>query len=120
MSATAYQRFLQGQGVVLPLPLTEGALQVAIRRAFLQYHWLFYHTYRSTRSAPGYPDIVAVKPPRLLCVELKSATGTVTPDQQTWLTALGQVPGIEVYVWRPADLAEALTIIAGDTPLEDR
>lgn len=49
----------------------------------------------------GFPDLVLVKGERLLFAELKSATGKLTPEQQAWLDALRQVPGIEAYVWRP-------------------
>lgn len=65
--------------------------------------WLAYHPHDSRRSAPGYPDVTLVKPPRLLIVELKTRTGRVRPEQARWLTALAHCPGVEVAVWRPRD-----------------
>ena len=52
---------------------------------------------------PGWPDLVLLRPPRLILAELKS-TSKVRPEQQEWLDQLGQVPGVESHVWRPADL----------------
>ena len=65
--------------------------------------WRGYHTYDSRRSAPGFPDLVLLKPPALLFVEVKTATGRLTPTQRAWLEALGQCPGVEAYCWRPHD-----------------
>lgn len=68
-----------------------------------QFGWLFYHTHRSDKSEPGWPDVVLCKPPELIIAELKSAKGKLTVDQKTWVYSLGSC-GIETYVWRPADL----------------
>jgi len=65
--------------------------------------WLAYHPHDSRRSAPGWPDVTLVKPPRLLIVELKTTRGRLRPEQARWLTALAQCPGAEVAVWRPGD-----------------
>jgi VRR-NUC domain len=54
----------------------------------------------------GFPDVVLVKPPRVIFAELKSDTGTVSPQQRAWLDALGRCPGVEAHVWRPRDLRE--------------
>jgi len=65
--------------------------------------WLAYHTYDSRRSEPGFPDLVLVKPPRLIFAELKSEKGRLTPAQRRWLARLRECRGIEVYLWRPRD-----------------
>jgi hypothetical protein len=65
--------------------------------------WMAFHPFDSRRSTPGWPDIVFVRPPSVIFAELKTATGRLTPAQQTWLEALGRCPGVEAYVWRPAD-----------------
>ena len=66
--------------------------------------WLCYHTHDSRRSCPGFPDLALVHPGRhqYLLAELKSATGRLSPAQQSWIDAL-QRAGIEVHVWRPGD-----------------
>ena len=43
--------------------------------------------------------------------ELKSVKGKITEDQLAWLKALESVENVEVYVWRPADLDDALKIL---------
>jgi hypothetical protein len=65
--------------------------------------WRCYHSWLSARSAPGYPDLCLVRAGRLVFAELKSLTGKTTPAQDEWLGALGGVPCVEVYVWRPDD-----------------
>ena len=65
--------------------------------------WMVYHTHDSRGSAAGFPDLVLVRPPRLLTVELKSARGRLPPAQREWLEVLEKCRQVEVYVWRPAD-----------------
>ena len=48
---------------------------------------------------------------RLVIAELKSERGKVSPEQRAWLDTLGMVPGIEVFVWYPADLDDAIAIL---------
>jgi len=67
--------------------------------------WLAYHSWSSLHSARGFPDLCLVRGTRLLFVELKTSKGEVTQSQREWLQALSLVPGIEVYVFRPADEA---------------
>lgn len=52
----------------------------------------------------GFPDLVLVRPPRLLFVELKVGKNRMTPEQVAWMTDLAELPGVECYVWRPDDL----------------
>jgi len=49
----------------------------------------------------GYLDIELVRGPRLLKVELKSLTGTLSEEQKAWIERYQAVPWIEVYLWRP-------------------
>lgn len=65
--------------------------------------WLCYHTHRSDRSAPGFPDLCLTNGDRLIFAELKTATGKVTAEQNTWLGLLRHTGRVEVYLWRPAD-----------------
>jgi hypothetical protein len=90
--------------------------------------WRWYHTRDSRRSVPGFPDLVLVRPPRLLFVELKTERGKLTADQVAWLEDLEMVsatfvgrawdppadplpPPVEVYVWRPSDRPEIERIL---------
>ena len=51
----------------------------------------------------GFPDLVLLRPPRLIFAELKSKRGRVDFEQATWLNGLNEVKGVEQYCWRPAD-----------------
>lgn len=83
--------------------MPERALQNLVRAVALALNWGFYHTHDSRKSAPGFPDCVLVKGRRLIFAELKTATGKLSPPQVLWLAALKRVPGVEVYLWTPAD-----------------
>lgn len=75
--------------------------------------WAVYRTWISIRSPAGFPDLILARPGRpLILAELKSDRGRLTPAQEAWLDLLKQVPGVEVYVWRPADL-EAIAAVLG-------
>ncbi len=80
--------------------------------------YLAYHTHDSRKSAPGFPDLVFVQPPsaqrphgRLLFAELKTQRGKLTTEQAQWMQVLQTVPGIECYVWRPAQWNELVAIL---------
>lgn len=71
----------------------------------LGYHGLIsYHTYRSDRSEPGFPDLCIVGANGVAYRELKTEKGRVSPDQQFWLDALTEA-GQDADVWRPHQLA---------------
>ena len=92
-------------------PVNEAALLNAVRELAHLYRWRTYHTYDSRRSEPGFPDLVLIRPPRLLFVELKSSGRSPTALQRAWLDALDEVTDVETYVWRPADLDRASGVL---------
>lgn len=111
-SEEEYQRFLR-QGK--PLPLTEKAWQATVARLAKQHTWLFYHTFDSRRSPSGFVDCVMAKAGSpLLCVELKTDTGQVTPAQQAWLEALAGCSGVVAEVWKPSALDEIVKRLRGE------
>lgn len=63
----------------------------------------WYHPYYSRRSVPGWPDLSLCGPKKLIFRELKTARGTVTPEQERWGLILRHA-GQDWDVWRPADL----------------
>jgi hypothetical protein len=51
----------------------------------------------------GFPDLVLLRPPELLFVEVKAANGRLDTRQRGWLRDL-EACGVEVYLWKPRDL----------------
>jgi hypothetical protein len=84
------------------------------------YRWKVYHTYDSRRSQPGYPDLTLCRvtrqvdgtvTARLIYAELKTNKGRLSLQQKEWLGALGSVPNVEAYCWRPSDWEEIVSIL---------
>jgi hypothetical protein len=80
-----------------------------------QWHgWVIYHSYSSRRSAPGFPDLVAIRKADgdILVAELKTQTGIVSDDQRFWL-GLFSAAGVDAFVWRPGDIDEVIARAGG-------
>lgn len=106
---------------------TEAAFQAKVSMLFRRHGWLTYHTHDSRRSDEGFPDFVAISPPRadggrtLVMRELKRQTGMLRPAQRAWLEALMDVGRVnfgehgvdEMGVWRPSDWEEITDIARG-------
>jgi hypothetical protein len=101
--------------------IREKDLREQIRTLAKIYGWRMAFTQYSLRSPKGFPDLVLVRPPRLVFAELKSETGKTTTDQDEWLDKLRVVAGandgllharsIEVYLWRPSDIERIAEIL---------
>ena len=91
----------------IELAMTEAELTRSIVAAAKELGYKVYFTWRSIHSPAGYPDLTMTRNGKLLIWEAKSAKGVVKPAQQEWLDALGQVPGVDARVVRPADLEQA-------------
>jgi hypothetical protein len=54
------------------------------------------------KNATGFPDLIIVRPPRVMAIELKGKSGILTDEQMRWLEDLDDC-NIEVAIWRPND-----------------
>lgn len=91
--------------------ITEDDLLGNVIRAARIHGWLVHHC-RAARTADGwrtpvqgnrgFPDLVLVKPGRLILAELKAQRGRLAAEQVVWRGVLELGPA-EVYEWRPAD-----------------
>jgi hypothetical protein len=73
--------------------------------------WRIFHPWISIRSAAGWPDLFMVRRDQAIAAELKTMRGRFMPEQNAWLEALGEVPGIAVYKWRPKDWDEIVAVL---------
>jgi hypothetical protein len=90
-----------GRAVTL-VTVTESDFQSnVVELAHLQGWWSF-HPHDSRRSAPGWPDLVLLRPPEALFVEVKTDRGRLSPVQVDVLDTLREC-ALEVHVWRPRD-----------------
>jgi hypothetical protein len=63
--------------------------------------WRWAHNADSRRTQAGQPDLTLIRE-RVVYAELKTDTGRVRPEQESFMAAL-RAAGAEVYVWRPRD-----------------
>lgn len=77
-------------------------------------HWFRLHIRPARRANGGWltpvqgegeglPDLLLLRPPRMVIAELKVPPNKTTPAQQAWLEAFRGVPGVEVHEWTPAE-----------------
>lgn len=92
-------------GLTVDPTAPEAGLEAAVRTLCKATGHLFYHTYNSKRSAPGFPDWAIIHPEGgpLYLWEGKSHEGQVSPAQRRWLDALGKATQVETGVVRPSD-----------------
>lgn len=79
--------------------VNENELLANIRQACAAMGILVYHTHRSERSEPGFPDLVLIGSHGVHFRELKTDKGKLTSYQQHWMTSLLTV-GVDAGVWR--------------------
>jgi hypothetical protein len=73
--------------------------------------WRWFHDNDSRRNQAGLPDLLLVKAPRLIFVEVKKRGGKVTNAQHEWLDELGRCTSVEAHLWFPDDLDEAREVL---------
>jgi len=83
-----------------------------IRRRAKLLGWEDFHQQDSMGTRAGLPDLILVRPPRVIFAELKSEHGRLTPAQRHTLAKLMGCPGVETYIWRPQDMQDIWTILS--------
>lgn len=78
----------------------EAAFQVRVVELATRHGWRAYHTHDSRRSEPGFPDLVLVRPPRVLIVELKVGRRQLTRDQAEWMRLLERCTEVSAFTLR--------------------
>lgn len=99
--------------------MTEKQLQTAVVELAERFGYrLVYHTHDSRKSDAGFPDLVCVKPGRLVALELKADGARTARErrvkQAQWLAAIATVPGCSAALIQGADdLQRAADLLAG-------
>jgi len=77
--------------------------------------WKVYWTWNSVHSPAGFPDLVLIRPPRLIFAELKTDRrgSKTTAEQDEWLEALTACTrqGVQTFVWRPSNFDEMREVL---------
>lgn len=69
--------------------------------------WRCYHTWDSRHSEGGFPDIIAIRGPTLLALEIKGAKARPPPPEQVgWIGAFKQVRFVSADFVYPKDFPE--------------
>lgn len=84
-----------------PLTMSEAQFQQRILDYCQLRGLLVFHDNDSRRNVAGFPDLVIVGSHGAIFAELKTDTGKLRPEQETWLVALHRA-GLTAVVWRPS------------------
>ena len=99
-----------------PLTITEMQWMRLLIDLALWWGWRPWHDEDSRLNLPGLPDLILVRPPRIIFAELKVGRGRLNLDQQRWARDLLRCGGnVEYYLWRPPDWVEVLQKLAPET-----
>ena len=97
---------------------SEAQLQARVQALATNGGWRWHHCGAPGKcTGSGWPDLAMLRGTEMLIVELKSADGSPTTEQNEWLTAWQEV-GAECHVWRPQDLPEITRRLQPDEPSE--
>ena len=83
--------------------VTEAQWQNTVVEAAQLLGWWVFHDHDSRKNQAGFPDLVLIRPPRVMFLELKRETGKLTTAQGEVLGLLEDCPGVEVEVARPSN-----------------
>ena len=83
--------------------VTEAQWQNTVVEAAQLLGWWVFHDHDSRKNQAGFPDLVLIRPPRVMFLELKRETGKLTTAQGEVLGLREDCPGVEVEVARPSN-----------------
>jgi hypothetical protein len=87
----------------LDLYVSEKEWQAKVEATARYQGWWCYHPLRSRGSEKGWPDLVMLRPPTALFIELKAEKTRVTPEQRMVMNLLERCTEMQVGLWRPSD-----------------
>ena len=88
--------------------VTEKDFQETVVQAAEMFGWWHYHVADSRRSRPGFPDLVLIKPPKVIFLEVKREKGRLTVAQAGVLAMLEDCSEVQAAVVRPTDWGQVV------------
>ena len=88
--------------------VTEKDFQETVVQAAEMFGWWHYHVADSRRSRPGFPDLVLIKPPKVIFLEVKREKGRLTVAQADVLAMLEDCSEVQAAVVRPTDWGQVV------------
>jgi Holliday junction resolvase len=88
--------------------VTEDTWQGQVEDLLTIYGWSAYHDLSgqtSGNSGRGFPDLVAIRGPELIALELKKMSGRTTREQVAWIKRFNGVETSAAYVVKPNQIA---------------
>jgi Holliday junction resolvase len=84
--------------------VTEATWQRQVEDLLTVHGWSAFHDLSGKTSgncARGFPDLIAIRGPELLVLELKKMSGRATREQVAWIERFDGVEASEAYVVKP-------------------
>lgn len=95
------------------LDITEAQFQRLVEELAQWWAWRTFHDNDSRKNDRGLPDLIMVRPPRLIFAELKVGRGRMRTDQHRWARDLMRCHGnVEYHLWKPGDWFAILQSLA--------
>lgn len=101
--------------------MSETVFQHEVIKEAKAHGWLVAHVEKAQRrpgkwttpTTAGLPDLILVKPPRVVFLELKRQTGSTTSAEQIeWISALQNCFEVEAFFARPSDAVEVVALLS--------
>jgi hypothetical protein len=97
--------------VIAKLPIqSERSFQAQVIKLAKLLGWRCYRTWNSLHSPKGWPDLVLIRRPRIVFLELKGERTRLTDDQAETIAEL-QACGLTARIARPSDWPEIERIL---------
>lgn len=114
-----------GPRAVMEAQISERDWQQTVIGLLDLHGWTWFHVGDSRRASAAILDIIAIRPPRFLCIELKTEKGKLTKTkvvkgkhgfyarlgQLEVIALLHQCPGVECFVWRPSNYEDMVRVL---------
>ena len=91
--------------------ITEADFQQLVIQTAEANGWLIWHDRDSRRNRAGLPDLLMIRGPVLLFLELKTEKGKVRPEQEAFIGRLKQVKYVHADVVRPRHFEQIAQVL---------